>query len=453
VNPRRLGCLVAAWLCLLPLVSRAADVAPPTLLADSTTVERWTLDNGLLVTTRHIPGAKTVAMVLGYRVGSDLDPVGQEGLAQLMAELVMMAPAGSVPGRTADELNRLRPEGWDLQAGPHFTTMTEIAAPGQVAGVLSQLAARLRGVTVTQPVLKTSIESVRGDLAQRFFGPPAQSLYYQVRELGLHTDDQITLRKANAKGIERITVKQAQDRLQKLYVPANAVLSIVGDLDGAQLHALIQSQFGDIRGGTPGPTPTESPLHPYARVIKRTDVSAPIGVIAVISPPVTDPNHHVFYLGVTLLGGLAKDVWKPNAALPTRFRYSLFSDPDLALYFPETEARDQDTDGMGVRFSQIISRLRGSLVGDDVYKRLAESLRWQLGGPLSRTLRDRALNESSVLGTLASTMAARSLWLGETFWQGYLGRLDAEPSGSFDRISGYVEAREHQVRLLFHPGK
>jgi len=231
------------------------------------------------------------------------------------------------------------------------------------------------------------------------------------------------------------------------------VLSIVGDLDGAQLHALIQSQFGNIRGGTPGPTPTESPLKPYARVIKRTDVSSPVGVIAVISPPVTDPNHHVFYLGATLLGGLAKDVWKPSQTLPTRFRYSLFSDPDLALYFPETEATDQDTDPMGVRFSQLISRLRGSLVDDDVYKRLRESLRWQLGGPLSKTLLERARNESTVLGTLASTLAARSLWLGETFWQGYLGRLDAEPSGAFDRVSGYLEARENHVRLLFHPGK
>ena len=453
MNPRGLCWLVSACLSLVPFVSHAADVAAPTVLADSTVVERWTLDNGLQVTTRHIPGARTVAMVLGFRVGSDLDPVGQEGIAQLMAELLLTAPAGSTPARTASEMNHLRPEGWDLQAGPHFTMLTEIAQGPQVAGVLSQFASRLRGVTVTQTELKTAVESVRSDLAQRYFGPPGQSLYYQVRELGLHTDDQITLRKANAKGIEKVSVKQAQERLRQLYVPANAVLSIVGDLDEMQLHALIQSQFGDIRAGTPGPALAPSPLQPYARVIKRTDLTSPIGVIAVISPPVTDPNHPVFYLGVTLLGGLAKDLWQKTDLLPSRFRYSLFSDPDLVLYYPETDGHDQDTDVMGVRFSQLIVRLRSSLVDEEAYRKLRESLRWQLGGPLSRRFLERARTESATLGTLASTLAARSLWLGEPFWQGYLARLDAEPSGAFDRISQYVDSREHQVRLLFHPGR
>src|SRR5262249_10930329 len=143
---------------------------------------------------------------------------------------------------------------------------------------------------------------------------------------------------------------------------ANAVLSIAGDLDEAQLHALVQSQFADIPGGKPAPAATDSPLHAYARVIKRTDLTMPLGVIAVISPPITDPNHPVFYLGATLLGGLAKDTWKKSSVLPTRFQYSLFGDPELVLYYPETASSDQDTDPLADRFDQLIIRLRSSLV-------------------------------------------------------------------------------------------
>src|SRR5437867_4132460 len=91
--------LTLAFLAAASQATAASRVAPDTL-ADSTVVESWTLDNGLAVSTRHVPDAQAVAITLGFAIGTDDDPGDREGLALVLDELVFMSAAGNVPART-----------------------------------------------------------------------------------------------------------------------------------------------------------------------------------------------------------------------------------------------------------------------------------------------------------------------------------------------------------------
>src|SRR5262249_15767826 len=86
----------------------AAVVSRPDTLSDSTVVRNWTLANGLRVTTRHVPGARAVAITVGYSVGTDDDPPGREGLADALGELSFLSAAGDIPARTTEELDSQR---------------------------------------------------------------------------------------------------------------------------------------------------------------------------------------------------------------------------------------------------------------------------------------------------------------------------------------------------------
>src|SRR5262249_35029233 len=78
------GPTLVPLLVLTVLAPRASlGAVPGTPLADGTRVDRWTLKNGLRVVARHVPGARTSAATLAYRLGMTEDPPKQEGLAEL----------------------------------------------------------------------------------------------------------------------------------------------------------------------------------------------------------------------------------------------------------------------------------------------------------------------------------------------------------------------------------
>lgn len=440
--------------CLSLATSAAkAETATPDSTGDGTRAERWTLANGLIVTTRHVPGAAFVAVDLGFRVGSDNDPADRDGLALLAGELLLTSPAGDFPARPRAELDQIRPNGWDLQAGSRTTILSEVVAPGQLPGVVQELAQRMKGVTLMPADLKAAVAATQREMGDRYFGDPGRSLYYRARELAMGGSDETTVRKASAKGLARLTVRDVQARLRSVYVPANAVLSIAGDLTDANLRALVESQFGSIPGGTAMAKLPARPMQPADRFLLRPDVTQPVGIITVIAPAITDEIHTSFLLGVLVLGGLAKDSWGPSDVVASRFRYSVFGEPDLAVFYPSMRKRFPETSEMGAAVDAAASRIAGSIVSPEVYSGLRETLSWQFGGPLSSRQLQRMRVEPGALNSLASAAASRSLWMGEEFWATYFERLDQEFSGAFERVTEYITHPDHQVRLLYRSGK
>ncbi|HKQ58526.1 MAG TPA: insulinase family protein [Candidatus Eisenbacteria bacterium] len=445
-----LGCAGVAGLA--PRAWAAADTLRT--LPDSTWVDRWKLANGLDVTARHIPRCNSVAVIVAWRIGRDQDPKGFEGMADVLAEVLFTAAAGDVPERSREEMNDLRPSGWNLQITPRFTLISELAPTAQLPGMLAQVAKRTRGVTVTDSILARAKRTVIRDMGNRYFGSPELTLFNQLRDLGLGVNDEEMVRRTSGRSIKDVKAAEVRDRLRRLYVPANAVLSLAGDFEGIDHRALVRSLFEAIPGGVGIQEPPLPRLVPVARAMNRPGLKQPLGAVGIIAPALSDTLHPTFYLTSLLLGRYCDKAWgKAPDPLPARFRYPLFADPQIVQYFPPVFPGDIDPDKLGYRFLDAIDGLAGSIVEPITFEELRVNHAWLLGGQLTPPFRERIRQHPGTLHTLASSMAVRALWGDQAFWDLYLKRFMDSPLTEGERFLQYFRAMNQHIRLILLPAK
>lgn len=438
-------------LCSLLLLGALATPTWAVTLSDSTESSRFQLGNGLQVRARHIPGAKGVAITVAYRAGKLHEPAGREGVADLLAQLEFTSPAGSVPNRSYGEMNSLRPLGWGVRTNSRLALLTEIATHEQFPGVLRQVAERMRGVQVTPAALKTAISDNRRDLGVRFFGAPDLALYYRATELAHGASDEQIIRLASGEGIEKLSVKEVTAMLQRLYVPANAVVAVVGDLSGFDVEKMMTAEFGTIPAGVAAAPPTPPAFRAGQRAMPWKGISQPIGVLALQSLALTDSLHPSFYISSLITGAGLRRPWGAAAPpLTLRFQYSLFDDAEIVRFYPPIAPGMTDPQGMGEEFSFRLGELAVAQMTADVLDAVKSSTAWLLGAPLSPDLRRRAQTETGPLSTLGTSMATRALWQGDEFWDDYLVRFLTQ---RYDHTTFFPQMDEpsHQFKLLFAP--
>ncbi len=440
---------VLAALVLIALASPAR----PAPLPDSTLSDTWRLDNGLEVRTRHVPRTKGIAVTLAFRAGYGYEPAGQEGLSELLAELEFMGAAGDVPERTRAEMASLRPLGWESRRGARLVRFTEIATVAQLPGVLQQFAARLAGVNVTDESLKQALTQVRRDAGSRLFGDPADVLYWRssAQAQGL-TDEQI-VRRASMPGLTRLTSKELSARLHDWYQPGNASLALAGDLSGVDVHAMVGALFGKLPGGPALPDTVVVRLHGSKRTVPWKNLTAPVGVVAIEGLPLTDSLHAGFYLGMLVTGAGFNTSWgAPTPPLTARFQYALLDEPELLRFYPPVRTDATDPDLLSGSVYEQLQVVGGQMVTGAMLDRVRKSVRWLLGAELPPDVLNRLRSDPGALGTLSGGMATRALWMGDTFWTGYLSRFDHLALGHSNFYDWLAEAK-HQTVLLLTPAK
>ena len=435
------------------LLAAPSAPAAPVLLADSTTADRWTLPNGLEVVTRDLPGAQAISVTWGYRIGLDNDPPDQPGLASLLAEVGFTAPAGDTPERTRDEMESLRPRGWSLRVNRRHTLFTETATPEQFAGVLRQLAVRMRGVTVTDSGLRGSLATVRRTLGERYFGAADQMLYWRVREYARGRGPNDILALAAAKGLDRETPGSVQQTIARAYVPANGVLALAGDLSRLDLHAIVAAEFGALPPGTRLPDPPVIRLDSATVVLERPEVTDPAGVVGLIAPALTDSMHPSFFLSMLMMGTHAKFTWGlPTPPLTTRFQFSLLDDPEFVRFYPRlTRQEVAHPQSLSTVFGVAVSDLLRVMIARKTYDTYRDNVLWMVGGPLSEAFAEEVRRDPAALNVLSTSIAMQALWGSEAFWTEYRRRFDFGVSPGVEFWTDWMSDPRHQVRLLLLP--
>lgn len=442
---RRLAPIAA--LLLLAFAPRAHA----TVLADSTVTESWKLANGLEVRTRHVPGTPGVAITLAVRAGRGYEPAGQEGLADLLAELAFTGPAGDFPERTRTELPSLRPLGYETRITHALARCTEIVTPSQLPGALAQAAARFAGVQVTDAVLKQALTDVRRDAGARYFGEPADVLYWRSGAILRGATDEQIVRLASLPGLSKLTAKDASARLKQWYQPGGACLSLAGDLSGLEVRALIDATFGKIASGPGLPDTTQARLSGARRVSPFPGITAPVGVVASAAPALTDSLHPGFFLGMLITGGGLTNSWgAPAAPLTARFQYALLDEPEIVRFYPPVRSDANDPDLLSGAVYEQFQVVGGQLVMLGVMNRVRDNVRWLVGGPIPGELLNRMRRDPSGLGTVSSGLATRAVWHGDAFWARYLEGFDTLKLGH-TYFYEYLVDPAHQTALLLTP--
>jgi hypothetical protein len=442
--------LRALWLAAV-LAPAAATRAPAAeAYPDSTIVDRFTLPNGLRVVARHVPVANSVVITACFQGGTSDDPRGREGLSHLLAEVAFTADAGDVPERTRTELASERPLGFGVRVLPRITQLTEIAAYPQFPGVLHQVCERLKGVRVEASTLDEAVRQVRSDLTQNYGAHPERLLYHGVSQLAGVSDAQALQRFASGQGLEKLGVAEIQRLESQRFVPANAVLVIVGNLYAYDVHRMLERELAGTPGGTPAPPIAWGRLDSARVALARPGISEPVGVMGVLGPALTDTLHPMFFANAVLLGSYLNDAWsRPSPPLTTRFQYSVADDPEMARYYPPITFTEPPR--IDEEFHYSVLEFFRSPVDSVSFNRIMVGVAWLLGGPVPRDLLKRMRRDPSALSTLASNIAAREQYADESFWLDYRTRLAHRRGPNEAWWAGYFNDPSHQVQLVLSP--
>lgn len=446
--------LVPALCALAALAAPLRAEEGPVTLPDSTTLERFTLPNGLRVVARNVPNAGRIAISLAFGGGYREDPSGEEGRAALVAELYYFAATASAPSRTRAEMPSLRPQGWNLTVSPWVTQCEEMATREQFPGVLQQVAERLSGVRLAEQDLRDARATVAADLAANYGGRPELALYYRAAAASWDLPEAAISRYESGRGLQAVTLAKARAEIARRCVPGNAALSIAGNLEGFPVRRLVEGAFGALPSGTR--VNSQPPAHgdSTTRIVTRADLSAPAGVYGILAPALADTIHPEFLLAAVLFGSQCIATWgPPSGALTTRFQYAVFEDPTLIRLYPELEPSADGIGALEVPMHQAISDFRARTPTPETVKAAWRALDWLLGGPVPPELQARLRTDLGTLHTVCATAATRELWGGEVFWASYRARFREVLSFDPSQWSLYFRLPTSHVRVLLQPAR
>jgi zinc protease len=249
--------LLAAMICLAaffatPVYAQQRPPAPRLNFDDyMLDLEDYTLDNGLRVILAKDDSAPVVAVNLTYHVGGANDPEGRSGFAHLFEHMMFYGSAHVKRGEFDKYLTQIGAE-FNAYTADDKTVYYTTAPANQLPLVLWLESDRMASLLVDQTAFETERQVVIEEYNQRV----ANAAYgYAGRRLdvlpfqGYAPYERPTI--GNVEELNAATLEDVQNFHNTYYVPNNATLVIVGNIDIAQTKLLVEAYFNRIAPGDP----------------------------------------------------------------------------------------------------------------------------------------------------------------------------------------------------------
>jgi zinc protease len=262
---------------------------------------KTTLKNGLDVICRREPRLPVVAINLWYHVGSKNEERHQRGFTHLFEHL-MFEGSAHYPG---DFFKHLQPLGANINGSTssdrtnYFVDLPTAHAERAIA-MESDRMAHLLGA-LDQSKLKVQKDVVKNEYRQNYANRPYGMVWSLIAEAlypPLHPYSWMTI--GVMEDLDRATMDDVSAFFRRFYVPSNASLTIVGDLDEDTARALAERYFEPIPGGSRAVRPwvPEGGLKKSVKVVLRDRVE--LDRLYLIWPTV--PHFHDDDAALLLLG-------------------------------------------------------------------------------------------------------------------------------------------------------
>jgi zinc protease len=301
------GSLASAAAVAKPAAAGAAasGAKPPVVRLD---FEKYTLSNGLEVILRRDARVPIAAVNLWYHVGPANETAGRTGFAHLFEHMMFQ---GS--GHVADEAHFRLLEGAGssfVNASTDFdrTNYMEEVPSNQLELALWLESDRMGFLLdrLDQTVLSNQQDVVRNERREAVentpYGVADEKVFhmlfpaghpYQAYVIGSHTD------------IQAAKLDDVRSFFRQYYVPNNASLAIVGDIDLANTRALVAKYFGSIPRGRPvAPVLATTPrITQERRAVVADKVELPKVYLAWHTAPIFKPGDAEAVLAAEILAG------------------------------------------------------------------------------------------------------------------------------------------------------
>jgi zinc protease len=224
-----------------------------TSVKDSANICRMTLKNGLRVVIVKNSLAPIVTTEMNYLVGSDETPEGFPGTAHALEHMMFR---GS-PGLSSSQLSEISAllGGNNNAQTQQMVTQYYFTVPAEDAGVALRIESiRMRGILCTDSLWEKERGAIKQEVAQDLSNP----LYLYLNKLyplmfsgTPYAYDAL----GSDSSFDKTTATHLKEFYSKWYVPNNAVLVIVGDIDPQKIVPDIRTNFEDIPSRNLPPKP------------------------------------------------------------------------------------------------------------------------------------------------------------------------------------------------------
>jgi zinc protease len=300
--------VLRTFLVSLCLATSAVAAQPKALVVPTLKFEKYTLPNGLAVILVEDKRLPLVAVNLWYHVGPANENPGRTGFAHLFEHMMFQ---GSKNVSSDSHLRMLEGAGAsDLNGTTDFdrTNYFETVPSNQLELALWLESDRMGYLleTLDQSKLTNQQDVVRNERRQsvenRPYGLVDEAVYhalfpkghpYYASVMGSHAD------------IESVRLADVREFFREFYVPNNASLAIVGDIDKTRVKALVAKYFGSIPAGKPVQKAqvVTPPISAERRIVIPDKVELPRVIMSWITPAIFAPGDAEADLLGDILGG------------------------------------------------------------------------------------------------------------------------------------------------------
>jgi len=273
---RRLSAVVVtAGALAVAVATAAAAVRPPKL-----EYQISTLPNGLTVVLEEDHSVPIVHLNLTYHVGSKNEKPGRTGFAHFFEHLMFK---GSKNVEPESHTSMIASVGGQANA---FTTEDETTfwetLPSQYLPLALWLEAdRMATLRITPETVKSEREVVKEERRLRVDNQPYGRLNEVIYDQVFSTHPYKHVPIGSMADLDAATVDDVRDFYSTFYVPENATLTLVGDIDYGQAMALVSQYLGRVPKAAK-PVPRDIPKEPPQAAERRLTLTEPWPLPAVV---------------------------------------------------------------------------------------------------------------------------------------------------------------------------
>jgi zinc protease len=210
-------------------------------------VREFRLANGMRVLVDERHGAPLVAIDLWVRAGSGVQRPDEDGVAHFLEHMIFKGTATRKPGEIDtffEDLGSLVTAG-TTRDGAHFYSTIASAHLDHALEAMSDI---VRNASLPAEEMERERAVILDELAQGRNDWRKQAV--DIARLALYPSEPYARPIVGAAdSIKRVTREQVQTFFKRWYLPGNAVLVLVGDVDPGTVESAVKRAFGEWRTG------------------------------------------------------------------------------------------------------------------------------------------------------------------------------------------------------------
>ena len=226
---------------------------------------RFVLPNGLTVLYYHNPSIAKIEAILEFKADQCNDPVELQGLSTFVNKMLLEGTHSMSAQELADAIEIL---GMTFESKPGFVALSMLS--DDVKKGLSLL----HEVLTNANFPKKAIEKVRKQMLSEldnFWDNPSQFVGYLARKEVYKNHPYSLLSLGTKESLNAIGQEDLVNAYKHYFSPKEAVLSLVGNLEGVDIKAEVTKIFGDLK-----PIEVKEPVFPHLEPVQAHEVLYPM---------------------------------------------------------------------------------------------------------------------------------------------------------------------------------